>query len=77
MLRLDTPAGVVATRAGTRDGLLAVGVTRTARRIGDATLLLPDLPDNEATGALVRHTGRCVGRLTRTVPPDGSVGRAT
>jgi hypothetical protein len=32
----------VTTRAGTRDGLLAVGVTRTARRIGDATLLLPD-----------------------------------
>ena len=42
VLRLDTPAGVVTTRAGTRDGLLAIGVTRTARRIGDATLALPD-----------------------------------
>ena len=42
VLRLDTPAGVVTTRAGTRDGLLAIGVTRTTRRIGDATLVLPD-----------------------------------
>jgi 2-methylaconitate cis-trans-isomerase PrpF len=51
LLRLDTPAGVVTTGASTREGLLAVGVTRTTRRIGDATLLLPDLPDlpdNEA-----------------------------
>ncbi|MBN6042241.1 PrpF domain-containing protein [Amycolatopsis sp. 195334CR] len=42
VLRLDTPAGVVTTHAGARDGLLAVGVTRTTRRIGDATLALPD-----------------------------------
>ncbi|MGZ3145164.1 PrpF domain-containing protein [Lentzea chajnantorensis] len=42
VLRLDTPAGVVTTRADTRDGQLAIGVTRTTRRIGDATLVLPD-----------------------------------
>ncbi|HEX7301808.1 PrpF domain-containing protein [Lentzea sp.] len=47
VLRLDTPAGVVTTSSGTRDGLLAIGVTRTTRRIGDATLVLPD--DENAT----------------------------
>ncbi|OLR91830.1 PrpF domain-containing protein [Actinokineospora bangkokensis] len=42
VLRLDTPAGVVTTHPGTRDGLPAVAVRRTTRRLGDATLALPE-----------------------------------
>lgn len=51
VLRLDTPAGVVTTRAGTRDGRFAIGVTRTTRRIGDATLVLPDDEPTTPTAA--------------------------
>ena len=41
-LLLDTPAGVIATVHGSRDGLPAVAVRRTARRIADALLALPE-----------------------------------
>ncbi|MCV2489037.1 hypothetical protein OF117_06650 [Geodermatophilus sp. YIM 151500] len=41
-LRLATPSGVVATHTGEMDGAPAVAVTRTARRIADAVLALPD-----------------------------------
>jgi 2-methylaconitate cis-trans-isomerase PrpF len=39
---LDTPAGVVSTWTGEHDGRPAVAVTRTARRLAEAVLLLPD-----------------------------------
>ncbi|TDO30234.1 hypothetical protein EV643_13933 [Kribbella sp. VKM Ac-2527] len=38
---LSTPAGVVSTWTGQHDGHLAVAVTRTARRLAEATLVLP------------------------------------
>jgi 2-methylaconitate cis-trans-isomerase PrpF len=41
-LRLLTPAGVVETRIRQIDSRPAVGVLRTARRLADATLALPD-----------------------------------
>lgn len=41
-VHLDTPAGVVTTSTGIREGGLAVGVWRTARRLADAQLALPD-----------------------------------
>jgi 2-methylaconitate isomerase len=41
VLHLATPAGLVETRTRRIDGLPAVGVLRTARRIADASLLLP------------------------------------
>lgn len=40
-LRLSAPAGIVTTRFRLRDGFPSIGVWRTARRIADATLLLP------------------------------------
>jgi 2-methylaconitate cis-trans-isomerase PrpF len=42
VLRLLTPTGVVETRVRQIDSRPAVGVLRTARRIADATLALPD-----------------------------------
>jgi hypothetical protein len=47
-LLIDTPAGVIATVYGCRDGLPAVAVRRTARRIADALLALPE-PATAAT----------------------------
>ena len=47
-LLIDTPAGVIATVHGSRDGLPAVAVRRTARRIADALLALPE-PATAAT----------------------------
>lgn len=41
-LRLSTPSGVVATHTGELDGAQAVAVTRTARRLADAVLALPE-----------------------------------
>lgn len=41
-LLLDTPAGVVTTRTGSYRGRPAVAVRRTARRLADAVLTLPD-----------------------------------
>lgn len=39
---IDTPAGIVSTWTGEHEGRLAVAVTRTARRLAEAILLLPD-----------------------------------
>lgn len=44
VLRIATPAGTVETRARRRDGVLEVGVLRTARRLAEARLPLA-LPD--------------------------------
>lgn len=41
-LLLDTPAGVIATVYGSDDGRPAVAVRRTARRLADARLALPE-----------------------------------
>jgi 2-methylaconitate cis-trans-isomerase PrpF len=41
-VRMMTPAGLVTTWTGEHDGQIAVGVLRTARRLAEATLILPD-----------------------------------
>lgn len=41
-LTMHTPAGIVQTWAETRDGVPVVGTLRSARRIADAELLLPE-----------------------------------
>jgi 2-methylaconitate isomerase len=41
-VRMSTPAGVVTTWTGEHEGRVAVGVLRTARRLADAVLNLPD-----------------------------------
>lgn len=41
-LDMDTPAGVVSTAIADREGRTAVGVWRTARRLADALLALPE-----------------------------------
>ncbi|MFC7328269.1 PrpF domain-containing protein [Marinactinospora rubrisoli] len=52
-LRLATPAGTVATRTGEHDGRLAVAVTRTVRRLAEASLVLPDAePAMDPVGAV-------------------------
>jgi 2-methylaconitate cis-trans-isomerase PrpF len=51
VLRLLTPAGVVETRTREIDGRPAVGVLRTARRLADATLALPDATPTAEIGA--------------------------
>jgi 2-methylaconitate isomerase len=54
VLRFATPAGVVETRSRTRDGVDEVGVLRTARRLADARLPLPEPPSIRITED-VRH----------------------
>jgi 2-methylaconitate cis-trans-isomerase PrpF len=54
VLRLLTPAGIVETRTRQIDGRPAVGVLRTARRLADATLALPDATPSAAMQD-VRH----------------------
>jgi len=49
-IRLATPSGVVVTHFGVLDGAPAVAVTRTARRIADAVLALPDGPSQARGG---------------------------
>ncbi len=51
-LALATPAGVVTTWTGEHDGEVAVAVTRTARTLAEATLVLPN--PQTATAALLR-----------------------
>jgi 2-methylaconitate cis-trans-isomerase PrpF len=46
-VRMSTPAGVVTTWTGEHDGRVAVGVLRTARRLADAVLNLPDPEESE------------------------------
>ena len=41
-VHMMTPAGLVTTWTGEHDGQVAVGVLRTARRLAEATLILPD-----------------------------------
>lgn len=48
-LDLDTPAGVVTTLISSRDGSPAVGVWRTARRLADAQLALPEQVSSAGT----------------------------
>jgi 2-methylaconitate isomerase len=65
VLRLLTPAGVVETRTRQIDGRPAVGVLRTARRLAEATLALPDatLPAGATAGMEdVRHDHEEVAR---------------
>lgn len=50
-LLIDTPAGVIATVHGSRDGLPAVAVRRSARRIADALLALPEAATAAAAAA--------------------------
>ena len=54
VLRFATPAGVVETRSRTRDGVDEVGVLRTARRLADARLPLPE-PSAITVNEDVRH----------------------
>jgi 2-methylaconitate cis-trans-isomerase PrpF len=49
-VRMMTPAGLVTTWTGEHDGQVAVGVLRTARRLAEATLILPEQkPENDTT----------------------------
>ncbi|MFC3995608.1 PrpF domain-containing protein [Nocardiopsis sediminis] len=48
-LRLATPAGTVTTRTGEHEGRLAVAVTRTTRRLAEATLVLPEAESPQET----------------------------
>jgi 2-methylaconitate cis-trans-isomerase PrpF len=54
VLHFATPAGIVETRSRTRDGVDEVGVLRTARRLADARLPLPEPAQIDVTED-VRH----------------------
>ncbi len=49
-LRLSTPAGVVTTSTGELGGKPSVAVVRTARRLAEASLLLPAADELQTSG---------------------------
>jgi 2-methylaconitate cis-trans-isomerase PrpF len=61
-VRIMTPAGLVTTWTGEHDGRVSVGVLRTARRLAEATLVLPEdetaPPDRASTPNDLTHVER-------------------
>lgn len=52
-VRMMTPAGLVTTWTGEYEGLVSVGVMRTTRRLAEATLILPDEDEQQASAVVV------------------------